>query len=193
MFFKQNNSFSQLTDDDLIERYRHSHDVKYAGNLYLRYTHLVLGLGLKYFKNETAAEDAVMDVFEVVARELKKHKIDNFKSWLFTVTKNHCLQELRKNKSVVKKQDSLEYFLNHSMENNEELHLMEQREKEALLVKLENALPKLKEEQQQCIRAFYLENKSYQNIADKFGMTTNDVKSNIQNGKRNLKIKLTEI
>lgn len=192
MFFKQTKQYSKFTDEELVERYRLSHDVKYAGNLYLRYTHLVLGLGIKYFKNESAATDAVMDIFEIVTKELKKRHVENFKSWLYTVSKNHCLQELRKNKTVIKKQDAFEVFLNNSMENNEELHLIERTEKEALLLKLEKALPSLNQQQQQCVKAFYLENKSYQLIADEFRMTINDVKSNIQNGKRNLKIKLTE-
>ena len=91
MFFKQNNNLSSLPDNELIERYRHSHDNKYVGHLYLKYTHLVLGLCLKYFKNEAVANDAVMDIFEVIVKELKRHKVDNFKSWLYILSKNHCL------------------------------------------------------------------------------------------------------
>lgn len=192
MFFKQAKQYSKFSDEELVDSYRLSHDINYVGNLYLRYTHLVLGLGIKYFKNETSANDAVMDIFVIITKELKKHKVENFKSWLYTVSKNHCLQELRKNKTVTKKQDAFEVFLNNSMENNEELYLIEQTDKEDLLTKLEKALPELKDQQQQCVKAFYLENKSYQIIAEEFGMTINDVKSNIQNGKRNLKIKLTE-
>lgn len=192
MFFKQNNSFSQLSDADLVERYRHSHDTKYLGHLYLRYSHLVLGLGLKYFKNEAAAQDAVMDIYEKISKELKKHNVENFKSWLYTLAKNHCLQDIRKHKVNLKKQDAFEVFLNNSVENEDELHLIERQEKEVLLSKLEKALPMLKDSQYECVKAFYLESKSYQDIADQMNISLKEVKSNIQNGKRNLKIKMTE-
>ena len=192
MFFKQNKNFSHLTDADLIERFRHSHDTLYLGHLYLRYTHLVLGLCLKYFKNEAAAQDAVMEIYEKLSKELKKHNVENFKSWLYTLTKNHCLQVLRKDKVKFKKQDAFEVFLNNSMENEDEMHLIERKEKENLLSKLEETLPLLKENQQKCVKAFYLENKSYQVIAEEMNISLKEVKSNIQNGKRNLKLKMTE-
>lgn len=192
MFFNKTNNFSKFSDEDLIERYRHSHDGKYLGHLYMRYMHLVLGLCFKYFKNESLANDGVMDIYEIIAKELRKHNVENFKSWLYTVSKNYCLQEKRKDKTIAKKQDAFEIFLNNSMENNQELHLIEREQKEELLLKLEAALPTLKEQQQICIRAFYIENKSYQEIADELNIKLMEVKSNIQNGKRNLKIKMTE-
>lgn len=192
MFFKQNKNFSNLSDADLIDRFRHSHDAQYLGHLYLRYTHLVLGLCLKYFKNEAAAQDAVMDIYEKLAKELKKHRVENFKSWLYTLAKNHCLQVLRKDKVKFKKHDAFEIFLSNSMENDVEMHLIESKEKEALLLKLEAVLPMLKAQQYECVKAFYLENKSYQNIATQMNISLKEVKSNIQNGKRNIKIKMTE-
>lgn len=192
MFFKQNNNFSDLSDTELIERFRHSHDAKYLGHLYLRYTHLVLGLCFKYFKNEAEAQDAVMDIYEKLSKELKKHNVDHFKSWLYMLSKNHCLQVLRKDKQNYKKQDAFEVFLSNSMETDVEMHLIERKEKESLLLKLEKTLPLLKDSQYDCVKAFYLDSKSYQDIADELNISLKEVKSNIQNGKRNLKIKMTE-
>ena len=51
-----------------------------------------------------------------------------------------------------------------------------------------SALLELNPEQQLCVTLFYLEKKSYQEIADSSGFTMMQVKSHIQNGKRNLKI-----
>ncbi|HKZ68006.1 MAG TPA: sigma factor-like helix-turn-helix DNA-binding protein, partial [Chitinophagaceae bacterium] len=52
----------------------------------------------------------------------------------------------------------------------------------------ETALKELNPEQQQCVTLFYLQKKSYQEISDATGFTMLQVKSYIQNGKRNLKL-----
>jgi RNA polymerase sigma-70 factor (ECF subfamily) len=49
-------------------------------------------------------------------------------------------------------------------------------------------LKELNAEQQQCVTLFYLERKTYQEITDITGFTYLQVKSYIQNGKRNLRI-----
>ena len=53
---------------------------------------------------------------------------------------------------------------------------------------MESALKELNAEQQQCVTLFYLQKKSYQEISDATGYSMLQVKSYIQNGKRNLKI-----
>ena len=67
-----------------------------------------------------------------------------------------------------------------------------QIEKEMLLNQLEKGLEELKEDQKIGIKLFYLESKSYQQIADQTGWDLKKVKSEIQNGKRNLKLKVKE-
>lgn len=183
---------NELSDNQLIEGFRLSHDNKYVGQLFNRYAHLVLGLCLKYFKNETLAEDAVMNIFELLLKELKKHEIDFFKSWLYTVTKNYCLQELRKSQSTNQKQQAFEIFLEENVEIRDYLHLNAENDKEKQLQELEAAIPALNYNQRQCIKLFYLDGKTYADIADETGYSLKEIKSHIQNGKRNLKIKLTQ-
>ena len=74
-------NYSILTDEELVERYRNSHETVYIGELYQRYTHLVFGVCMKYFKDEATAEDASMQIFEKLITELKKHHITAFKPW----------------------------------------------------------------------------------------------------------------
>jgi RNA polymerase sigma factor (sigma-70 family) len=179
-----------LTDEQLIEKFRLSHDTIYIGELYYRYAHLILGVGIKYFKNETDASDAVSNIFEILIKELKKHKVDNFRSWLYTVAKNHCLQELRKKQNSYKQTSPFEDFLHETMESEENLHLIEERE--VLYLKLEKAMPELKYNQRICIKMFYLEKKTYADIALETGFSLKEIKSYIQNGKRNLLLKLQE-
>ena len=184
---------SNLPDSELIELFRHSHDNKYIGHLYLKYSHLVLGLCIKYYKDKFKAQDAVMNIFELIIKELKKHKVENFKSWLYTVSKNYCLQEIRKNQTKLKKSEAFEVFYKESMEIEDENHLNNKKTKEKQLNKLEKALKLLKYEQKVCLTQFYLENKTYAEISLETGYTLNEVKSYIQNGKRNLKNKMTEM
>jgi RNA polymerase sigma-70 factor (ECF subfamily) len=181
---------SKLPDSELIDRFRYSHDNLYIGELYSRYAHLVLGLSIKYFKDIEKAKDATMSIFELLIYELKRHRIENFKSWLFTVSKNYCLQELRKHNSRFQKEALYKVFLNEIMESDLSLHPI--KEKEALIQKMESLLPDLKNNQRLCLKMFYLEGKSYADISQEFSFSLKDVKSHIQNGKRNLKIKLEE-
>jgi RNA polymerase sigma factor (sigma-70 family) len=55
------------------------------------------------------------------------------------------------------------------------------------LEKLQDAVTRLSEEQKQCIELFYFKQKSYKEVADLTGYSVNEVKSYLQNGKRNLK------
>lgn len=181
---------AKLPDNELIERFRYSHDNQYVGELYTRYAHLVLGLCIKYFEDVDVAKDATMSIFELLLQELKRHHIDHFKSWLYTVSKNYCLQELRKKKSRNKKEDLFKDFLQETMESELDMHPKEQ--KELLLLKMERLIPTLKYNQRLCLKMFYLEGKSYADISHELNFSLKEVKSHIQNGKRNLKIKMQE-
>ncbi|MEQ8244106.1 sigma-70 family RNA polymerase sigma factor [Fulvivirga sp.] len=154
------------------------------GKLYQPYMHLVFGLCLKYLKDKEESQDAVMQVFEKLIDAVKKHEIQNFKSWLYVMAKNHCLMAIRSQKS---KSQSVE-FEPDFMESNLLLHHQDEGELEDDLQKLENCLEKLQNEQKHCVELFYLQKKPYSYIADKTGFDLKKVKSYIQNGKRNLKI-----
>lgn len=158
-----------------------------VGILYQRYGHLVLGLCLKYLKNKDEAKDAVIQIFSNLLRDLKKHKIEYFKSWLYVYSKNFCLMELRKRQSALKKELELKENAHLLMDFSDPEHL---KEKEAQIVLMEQAIEQLNSDQKKCIELFYLKNKSYNEIIEITGYSANDVKSYIQNGKRNLKIKL---
>ena len=178
-----------LTDLELLALYRDTRNKEHVGVLYKRYSHLVFGLCMKYFKDEDQAADMVTNIFTKLFDDLLKHKVEFFKSWLYTYSKNHCLMALRSAKSNLKK--SLDYSdnLRVLMENNEEEHLhANKREEEYAL--LEKSLGDLDEGQRVCIELFYLKDKSYVQIVEMTGYDLNKVKSYIQNGKRNLKIML---
>src|SRR5574343_268433 len=185
--------YNQLEDNELINRYATEGDNLFLGILFKRYSHLVLGLCIKYLKNEDEAQDMVMQIFEKLSFDLKKHKIEFFKSWLYTFSKNMCLMELRKKQSQLKKDIELQENAVLFMDSSSESHLNSKQEQESTISHLETALNGLSKEQKQCIVLFYYKNKSYNEIVDITGYNANEVKSFIQNGKRNLKNKITEL
>ena len=178
---------SHLTDQELIAGYKANADKAFVGELFRRYTHLVFGVCVKYLRDEDEAHDAVMQIVEKLFEDLKKHEIKQFKSWLHTVAKNHCLMHLRSKKSETQKAQELKKDWPVVMESDTESHL----NKEVQLDRLEEGIQQLKDEQKICIELFYLKEKCYQEVASITGYDLNQVKSFIQNGKRNLKLILT--
>lgn len=183
--FKKTNT---VTDIELITSYRQSGDNAYVGELYKRYAHLVFGVCMKYLKDEDDSKDAVMLIFEKLLDDLKKYQIENFKSWLHTTAKNHCFMKLRSDQSVFLKTEELKKDYPVIMESDNELHLDNENENEFYLSHLGKAVEQLNEEQRICIEMFYMHGKCYQEVAETTGYSTKQVKSYIQNGKRNLKI-----
>jgi RNA polymerase sigma-70 factor (ECF subfamily) len=144
---------------------------------------LVYGVCLKYLKDTEKAKDSVMAIFEELVIKLKKHEVDNFKSWLYQLAKNHCLMLLRSPKNVrtVEIPQSL-------MQSEENVHLNGELEKEENFKILEYCLGTLTDEQRLAVKLFYLDGKCYNDISEITGMEWNKVRSLIQNGRRNLKI-----
>ncbi|MGZ4037556.1 MAG: RNA polymerase sigma factor, partial [Bacteroidia bacterium] len=114
-------------------------------------------------------------------------------SWLYTFSKNACLMELRKKQSQLKKDIELQENNILFMDSADAAHPNSAEEKEQTILKLETALKSINKEQRQCIELFYYRNKSYAQIVEITGFSANEVKSYIQNGKRNLKLKLEDL
>ncbi|NNC94995.1 MAG: sigma-70 family RNA polymerase sigma factor [Chitinophagales bacterium] len=158
----------------------------------MRYSHLVYGVCLKYFKNEADAKDGVMNIFEHILDALKKHDVNNFDRWIYTVSKNHCLMEIRHKKMESNMHESYEKNTVTRVESKGELHLNSEPKTDDI-EELDKAIEQLKEEQKICVELFYLKQKSYQEVAQITGYSQKMVKSYIQNGKRNLKNLLNNI
>jgi RNA polymerase sigma factor (sigma-70 family) len=176
-------SYKNLSDEALVALYKKSEALDIVGELYNRYMALTLGVCLKYLKDREESRDAVMQIFEKLIVSLKEHEVSQFKGWLYVTSRNYCLMQLRSRKG--KKSEEISPFL---METGTDLHLQDGPEIEANLSKLEKCMDTLANEQKQCVKLFYLEQKCYKEITDKTGFDLNKVKSYIQNGKRNLKI-----
>ena len=176
-----------LSGFELLQLYKTDLKPEKLADLFLRYYDLLYATCVKYLKDQEAAKDAVMSIYETLPQKVQQHTIDNFKNWLYVVTKNYCLMDLRKNKKHITVE-----FDGQVMQSEDFSHLDSVFEKERQLDNMEDCMKKLNEEQRQTVRLFYLENKCYNQISELTGFEWNKVRSLIQNGRRNLKICMEE-
>ena len=173
---------------ELLRLYRESGDLQVLGQLYERYMHLVFGVCLKYLRDEDDSKDATMQVFEKLITELRIHEVKNLGSWLHSLTRNHCLMLIRASRRLNGHETTLRL-----LDGDVESGFAEHPEDESLeerLTQMEDGFRDLPAEQKQCLELFYLEQKSYREISGLTGFDFKQVKSHLQNGKRNLKLYL---
>ena len=172
-----------ISDQDLVVRYKNEGDLQVLAQLYGRYMELVYGVCQKYLKDSELSKDAVMNIFEELVKKLRTHEVDNFRSWLYVLARNHCLMQLRTPRNL--KTTELNPAI---MQYEENVHLNGVMEKEESLKLMEDCLETLPAEQKQSLELFYLQNKCYNEITELTGLDWNKVRSHIQNGRRNMKI-----
>ncbi len=178
----------KFDDKELLSNFYKDHNNNWLGILFPRYTLLLLGVCMKYLNNEEDAKDAVQQVYLKAINELHKYPVEFFKSWIYMIAKNYCLMKLRESgKKFVELSKDFSENINEPDENQYSIN------KETTLNEMEQALAQLNKEQHQCIALFYLEKRSYQEITGITGFSMMQVKSNIQNGKRNLKLVLQKV
>lgn len=181
-------TYTNLSDEDLLKRFTESSDQEVLGQLYTRYIPLVYGLCLKYLQQQEDAEDAVMQIYEELSQKILNYEICNFRTWLYSVAKNHCLQILRKSQPLL-----FEEISEKIVETEHFEHLIDTSESIEKESALNYCLKTLPEEQKRCIVHFFFEECSYADVVDLTGFAMNKVKSYIQNGKRNLKICMVRV
>ncbi|MCA0395976.1 MAG: sigma-70 family RNA polymerase sigma factor [Bacteroidetes bacterium] len=175
--------YAQYSEQELLERFYADRNKEWLGALLERYTLLLLGVCMKYLKQEDAARDAVQQIFLKAITEMEKYRVDYVKSWLYMIARNYCLMQFRdKNRFPVEINDRM------PLEEDRENQLLEAKEKEKMLTFMHEELAQLGDEQRQCVTLFYLEKKTYQQVAEQTGYNLGQVKSFIQNGKRNLRL-----
>ncbi len=179
MRFILNNKKRNLSDEEILTRFIETGDPSLVGVLFNRYAKLVMGLSLKYLKNEDEASDMTMHIFKKLLEKLKDYEIRTFKNWLYTFSKNECLMKLRKSSNI---SYNIEFANIEQAEDNKEETYTEEHFKH-----LSKAIKDLKAEQRKCIELFYLKEMSYNEIENQTGYSWKEIKSHIQNGKRNLR------
>ncbi|QJB30226.1 sigma-70 family RNA polymerase sigma factor [Chitinophaga oryzae] len=180
-----NSAIQQLTDQELLQRFKTDQNSEWIGVLFDRYALLLLGMCMKYLKNEEDARDAVQQIFLKVLSDVNKHEIQFFRAWIYQVAKNYCLMQLRQQHLKYREEITDKHAGELAADPEDQ---RSHQEKDVLLNSMEQALNFLNPEQKVCVELFYLQKKSYQEIADQTSFSLLQVKSYIQNGKRNLKL-----
>ena len=178
-----------ITDNELLEKFHHDKDNRWLGILLQRYTMLLFGVCMKYLKNEDDAKDSVQQVFLKIIAELHKYRVEYFKSWIYMIAKNHCLMRLRDRhgKTPVELREQA-ISLEEDNAGPDNFRGQQHADKDRMLDLMTASLEELGKEQKLCVTLFYLDKKSYLEIAENTGYSLGQVKSYIQNGKRNLKL-----
>ncbi len=175
------NNYQHISDNEILSKFYADRNREWLGIVLERYTLLLFGVCMKYLKNEEDAKDAVQQIFLKAINELEKYEITYLKSWLYKVACNFCLMKLRGEKNF--KTYSEDTLLSLPIDDTEHAQI-----REINLNTLEASLAELNNEQKSCITLFYLQKNSYQEITEKTGYSLLQVKSYLQNGKRNLKM-----
>ena len=173
-----------MDEKQLLQYYKETGSLDALGKLYAPYMSLLYGVCYKYLQDAEQSQDAVMQIFDELINKLRVYEVDNFKSWVYVYARNFCLMQLRKNKQITKVDIEENLYESEKMLNSDD----EKKWGEQDFEKLESCIAGLNQEQELCIRMFYLEQKCYKDIADQTGYDIAKVKSYIQNGRRNLKI-----
>jgi RNA polymerase sigma-70 factor (ECF subfamily) len=125
-----------------------------------------------------------MQLFEELIPKVLKQDIQTFRTWLYTVARNHCMQILREKERAMYVE-----FQSDFMESDDILYLLDEEEDNSERIQaLQYCMEKLPEQQRRSIVHFFNDGLSYADIVDATGYPLTKVKSYIQNGKRNLKM-----
>jgi RNA polymerase sigma factor (sigma-70 family) len=174
--------YLHISDQELLDQFARTGDNHWLGVLLERHTLLLYGVCVKHLKNADLAKDMVQQVHLKAIEEVGKYDIAYFKSWLYMIAINFCNMHLRQRKRLFRDIHELDYErINRPGQGVNEME-------DQQLGAIPEALDELKMDQQVCVKMFYLEDKSYLQIAAATKYSLNQIKSNIQNGKRNLKM-----
>ena len=183
MLLNRRTYLRKLSDEDIISLYKEKQWTSCIDELYQRYAHMVFGVCMKYVKQIENAEDLTLSLFASLTEKLLQHQVQHFKSWLYVSARNSSLMFLRANKKNVELKDDVLY-------DDGDQRLDEKLEKDELIESLIMVFEELKQEQRICIQLFYLQKKSYEEVANITSYSMKEVKSHLQNGRRNLKLLL---
>ena len=167
-----------IKDELVLKTYKNSGCTSQLSPLFKKYTKSLLGLSYYYVSDAEASKDIIMDVYETVLQQIDSKEITNFKAWIMSICRNKCLKHLRDKKTFIELNNIQDAF----MENDEETEYIDVRH-----AQLKQSMDQLKEDQRKCLVGFYFQGMTYKEISEDFNMGYKEVKSFIQNGKRNLK------
>lgn len=167
-FFQQ----STCTDEDLLAQLQQESEEAFTV-IYERYHKLLYVLAYKYLKSTCASEDAVQQVFLKLweGRTLLSVNV-NLRNYLYTMLKNHVLNEIRNRNSAIEK--NYEIMQSTPEYEDEVFALLEEKDMQSHFYRILQRLP----EQKRRVCLYKLKgNLSNQEIAAKMNLSIPTVKT----------------
>jgi RNA polymerase sigma-70 factor, ECF subfamily len=188
-------SAEQDPDAALMMRVKQGDAASFA-ELVDKYKQPVLNLAWRMLRDPTEAEDLAQNVFVQVHKSAHRYQAaSKFSTWLFTITRNLCLNEIRRRSrhpadSLDAPQVAGEDQLGQQFEDHRTFSPPESLLHGELVEKLEQALSELPENQRTAIILCQQQELSYEEIAKVLGCSLSATKSIIHRGREVLKERL---
>ena len=169
-----------MMDED-IRRHLESGDYRRAFDLLVdRYQDKVFHLALAMMRERSAAEDMTQEIFIRVWKGLAGYTgAASLSTWIYTVARNTCLTEMKRLASrprVCQEESGLDRMAARPMAEPDRLAGVE----------IQALLGQLPEKYRQVMTLYYLQEKSYQEVAAMLGIPMGTVKTFLHRAKKEL-------
>ena len=182
-------------DTELMLRVKRGDEAAFE-ELVDKYKQPVLNLVYRILRDATEAEDMAQNVFVQVFKSADRYRVEaKFSTWLFTIARNLCLNELRRRsrhpaESIEAAGEATDDSPARQFEDKRSVSAPDQLLREELSAKVEDALASLPENQRTAILLFKEQEMSYEEISTLLDCSLSATKSLIHRGRETLKQKL---
>ncbi|MBB3838635.1 MULTISPECIES: RNA polymerase sigma factor [Runella] len=176
---------NHYTDEQLVRMYVDTQRNTFFEALYERYADKVYRKCLSFVKDQAKAEDFTHDIFlKLIVRIGTFKESSKFSTWLFSITYNYCMDQLRLTKKMA--EDELTETIDVA-EDGDDIEEIEMDAK-----RLRQALDGISHEERTILLMKYQDDFSIKDIADTFGLTESAVKMRLKRTKEKLKKRYLE-
>ncbi len=150
-----------------------------------RYRDKVFRLCFSMLRDRALAEDVTQEIFLKVWRALPGYGAQaSLSTWIYAISRNTCLSELRRRKPTVSIDQDEESY------DSEVAALSAPEQDDSATVSVSQVLDQLPERYRQAVTLFYMEDKSYEQTAQSLGLPLGTVKALLHRARKRL-IELT--
>ncbi|WP_428667970.1 RNA polymerase sigma factor [Runella sp.] len=173
------------TDEQLVRLYVDTQRNPFFEELYDRYADKVYRKCLSFVKDQAKAEDFTHDIFlKLIVRVGSFKENSKFSTWLFSITYNYCMDQLRTTRKLA--EDELTEGID-LIDDSDDINEMEMDAK-----RLREVLGGLSHEERTIVLMKYQDEFSIKDIADTFGLTESAVKMRLKRTREKLRKKYAE-
>jgi RNA polymerase sigma factor (sigma-70 family) len=179
-----NNPMKSKTDEELVRLYVESQRNVFFEELYRRYSDKVYRKSLSFVKDQAKAEDFTHDIFlKLITRIGTFQESSKFSTWLFSITYNYCMDQIRITKKMAEEEMDEEF----DVEDDDDLG-----DAEMEASNLRKAMNAIAPEEKAILVMKYQEDFSIKDIADTLKITESAVKMRLKRSREKLKQKYLE-